>query len=305
MHAVAAFVEKPDAATAANYIADGYLWNSGNFMFRADVLLDEYSRASSRPALQAVQAAVDSAGTDLGFVTLDRDAFGRAPPNSIDYAVMEKTDRAAVVPASFGWSDVGSWDAVWEVADTDDARQCRAGARVFEDSRNCIVTPTRRWWPCSGSTISSWWRPRTRCWCSREQTPTEVKRLVAKLKAESAAGDRDHRRVLSAVGLLRVDRQRRAVSRSSASSSSRADSCRCRSIIHRAEHWVVVRGTAEVTIDDSVRTVHENESIYIPIGAVHRLANPGKIPLELIEVQTGSYLGEDDIIRLEDVYRRD
>lgn len=296
------FVEKPDAATAARYVLDGYLWNSGNFLFRADVLLAELKRLEPEMA-EAIEAAVADAKSDLGFLRLDPAAFARAPQKSIDYAVMEKTDRAAVVAGDFRWSDIGSWDALFDITPANGDGNVLQGPVVTMDTQDCVVHSDGRLTTLVGlrdmvvvsTSDAVMVVPRARS--------QEVKELVAKLKAAKRPEATDHKRghrpwgyyesidlgerfqvkriVVIPGGILSLQKHR-----------------------HRSEHWIVVRGTAEVTTGADVRDIHENESIYIPIGTVHRLANRGKIPLELIEVQTGSYLGEDDIERIEDVYSR-
>jgi mannose-1-phosphate guanylyltransferase/mannose-6-phosphate isomerase len=302
VRAVGKFVEKPDAATAADYIKAGYLWNSGNFMFRASVLLDEYSSVDAA-SVQAVATAVARAGRDLGFVTLDPDAFGSAAAISIDYAVMEKTSRAAVVPVACGWSDVGSWHAVWELSDKDEQGNAARGAAVFEDSRNCNVSTDRALVALEGVDDLVVIATQDAVLVSRQKDANGLKRLVARLKAVAPQVTEDHIRVHRPWGSYQsVDNgDRHQVKRIIVKPGGRLS---LQKHHHRSEHWIVVRGTAQVTVNELVKTVHENESIYIPIGAVHRLENPGKIQLELIEVQTGSYFGEDDIIRIEDDYRR-
>ncbi len=303
VHAVAAFVEKPDAATAARYVAEGYLWNSGNFMFRADALLGELERLAPAMA-RAVTQAVAGAATDLGFVRLDADAFGSAPRISIDYAVMEKTDRAAVVEGLFRWSDIGSWDAVLEVSPRDEAGNALSGPALALDVGNSIIHAERQLTAVVGlKDVIVVTTPDAVLVLPRHRAE-DVKALVAQMQAQGRSEARDHRRCYRPWGHYEsVDAgERFQVKRIVVSPGGKLS---LQKHMHRAEHWVVVRGTAEVTIGDELRTVHENESVYIPIGAVHRLANPGRIALELIEVQTGSYLGEDDIVRLEDVYRRD
>jgi len=301
-HQVAAFVEKPDAATAARYVADGYLWNSGNFMFRADTLLVELARL--QPAMaKAVTGAVDKAVSDLGFVRLDADAFGSAPRISIDYAVMEKTDRAAVVEGTFRWSDIGSWDAVLEVSPHDDAGNALSGPALAFDTANSIVHAERQLTAVVGmKDVIVVTTPDAVLVLPRSRAE-DVKALVAQMQKQRRPEVRDHRRCWRPWGNYEsIDNgQRFQVKRIVVNPGGKLS---LQKHHHRAEHWVVVRGTAEVTIGDQVQTVHENESVYIPIGSVHRLANPGRIALELIEVQTGSYLGEDDIVRLEDVYAR-
>ena len=303
VHTVARFVEKPDAVTAARYVQEGYLWNSGNFLFRADVLLNEVARLEPEMAA-AVEEAVASATADLGFVRLGADAFARAPQKSIDYAVMEKTDRTAVVAGNFRWSDIGSWDALFDITPRDESGNVTHGPVVAEDTRGCVIHSDGRLTAAIGvndlvvvSTADAVMVvPRARS--------QEVKELVARLKAEQHKEATEHKRGHRPWGYYEtIDLgERFHVKRIVVNPGGMLSLQKHR---HRAEHWVVVRGTAEVTIGEDTRAVHENESIFIPIGTVHRLANQGKIPLELIEVQTGSYLGEDDIVRLEDVYKRE
>ena len=302
VRSVATFVEKPDPATAAKYITAGYLWNSGNFMFRAQVLLDEYRNVDAA-SVQSIIDSVVKAGRDLGFITLDPDAFAAAKAISIDYAVMEKTARAAVVPVACGWSDVGSWHAVWELSAKDDAGNAARGAAVFEDSRNCNVSTDRALVALEGVDDLVVVATQDAVLVSRQKDANGLKRLVARLKTVAPEVTESHIQVHRPWGSYQsVDNgDRHQVKRIIVKPGSRLS---LQKHHHRSEHWIVVRGTALVTINDLVKTVHENESIYIPMGAVHRLENPGKILLELIEVQTGSYFGEDDIIRIEDDYRR-
>jgi mannose-1-phosphate guanylyltransferase/mannose-6-phosphate isomerase len=302
VHAVKSFVEKPDAATAARYVRDGYLWNSGNFLFRADVLLSELARLEPAMA-EAIEAAVAKASTDLGFLRLQPEAFARAPLKSIDYAVMEKTDRAAVVAGDFRWSDIGSWDALFDITPHDAAGNVLHGPVVTMDASGCVVHSDGRLTAVVGvndlvvvsTSDAVMVIPRARS--------QEVRELVAKLKAAKRPEATDHKRVHRPWGYYEsIDMgERFQVKRIVVIPGGVLSLQKHR---HRAEHWVVVRGTAEVTIGDTIQAVHENQSVFIPIGSVHRLANQGKIPLELIEVQTGSYLGEDDIERIEDIYKR-
>ncbi len=302
VYAVKRFVEKPDSTTAARYVSGGYLWNSGNFLFRADVLLAELERLEPDMAT-AIKVAVDGATTDLGFLRLQPEAFGRAPQKSIDYAVMEKTDRAAVVVCEFRWSDIGSWDALFDITPRDSSGNVLQGPVVTVDSSDCVVHSNDRLTALVGvkdlvvvhTSDAVMVVPRSRA--------QEVRNLVRRLKAEKRPEATDHKRVHRPWGYYEsIDMgERFQVKRIVVIPGGTLSLQKHR---HRAEHWVVVRGTAEVTIGDQMRAVHENESVYIPIGSVHRMANKGKIPLELIEVQTGSYLGEDDIERLEDVYKR-
>jgi mannose-1-phosphate guanylyltransferase/mannose-6-phosphate isomerase len=302
VHAVKRFVEKPDADTATRYVGNGYLWNSGNFLFRADALLSELKRLEPDMA-EAVEAAVANATSDLGFLRIEPEAFARAPQKSIDYAVLEKTDRAAVALGNFHWSDIGSWDALLDVTPRDQSGNVLQGSVVAMDASGCVVHSSDRLTTLGGvsdlvvvsTSDAVMVVPRARA--------QEVRELVDKLKTQKRPEATDHKRVHRPWGYYEsVDAgERFQVKRIVVVPSGALSLQKHR---HRAEHWVVVRGTAEVTIGDRVREVHENESVYIPIGSIHRMANRGKIPLELIEVQTGSYLGEDDIERLEDVYRR-
>lgn len=302
VRAVAKFVEKPDAAKAADYVKSGYLWNSGNFMFPASVLLDEYRKVDVG-SVQSVSDAVTNAGRDLGFVTLDPTAFGAAKAISIDYAVMEKTTRTAVVPVSCGWSDVGSWHAVWELSDKDAQGNAAHGTAVFEDSRNCNVTTDHALVALEGVDDLVVVATADAVLVSRQKDANGLKRLVTKLKTVAPKVTEEHLKVHRPWGSYQsVDNgERHQVKRIVVKPGGRLS---LQKHHHRAEHWIVVRGAARVTVNETVKTVHENESIYIPMGAVHRMENPGKIMLELIEVQTGSYLGEDDIIRIEDDYQR-
>ena len=302
--AVEAFVEKPDAATAGSYIAENYLWNSGNFAFRADIMLDEIARFEPEIAA-AAKSAVDGIERDLDFLRLPAGPFSLAPKKSIDYAVMERTDRAAVVPVDLGWSDVGSWNAVWDVLKHDAAGNAGTGPVVFHDSRNSLARSDETILTAvvGVDDIVVVATPDAVLVTSRDKAE-EVKALVEELKAQNRQQAVAHLRIYRPWGYYQgVDtgsryQVKRIVVKPNAKLSLQKH-------FHRAEHWVVVRGTAEVTINGETRVVHENESTYIPIGGVHRLANPGKIPLELIEVQVGSYLGEDDIVRLSDDYGRD
>jgi len=302
--AVDAFVEKPDVATASRYIADRYLWNSGNFVFRADVMLSEIARFEPDIA-EAAKAAVGGMIKDLDFLRLPAEAFAQAPKKSIDYAVMERTERAAVVPLDCGWSDVGSWSAVWDALGHDADGNAATGAAVFLDSRNTLAhSDTAILTAVVGvDNLVVVATPDAVLVTSRDKAE-QVKDLVERLKAQSHEQAVMHLRVHRPWGYYQgVDagaryRVKRIVVNPNAMLSLQKH-------FRRSEHWVVVRGVAEVTIGSDIRTIHENESIYIPIGGVHRLANPGTMPLELIEVQVGDYLGEDDIERLTDQYGRD
>ncbi len=303
VHEVEAFVEKPDAETAAKYVADHYLWNSGNFLFSAATMWGEIERLEPLIA-ETAKASVATLTRDLEFLRLAPEPFARAPKKSIDYAVMERTERAAVVPADIGWSDIGSWSTVWDVLEHDAAGNATDGPVVLSDTRNSLVRSedpilTTVLGVEDVIVVST----ADAVLVTTRAKAEEVKGLVEQLKAQNHRAATEHRRIYRPWGyyqdmdLATRYRVKRIVVKAGSKLSLQKH-------FHRSEHWVVVQGTAEVTVNNEVRNVHENESMYIPIGSVHRLANPGRIPLQLIEVQVGSYLGEDDIVRFDDVYGR-
>ena len=303
VRAVEAFVEKPDAATAAVYVADRYLWNSGNFLFRAGTMLKEIERFEPDMA-EAAKAAVAELTRDLDFLRLADEPFSRAPRKSIDYAVMERTKLAAVVPADLGWSDVGSWSAVWDVLDHDDDGNAVEGPVVLMESRNSLVRSDESVLTTVVGLDDVVVIATADAVLVTSRAKSEgVKALVERLKAQNRTAAVEHRRIYRPWGYYQdIDlaeryRVKRIVVKPGGKLSLQKH-------LHRSEHWVVVKGTAEVTVGTDIRSVHENESIYIPLESMHRLANPGRIPLELIEVQVGSYVGEDDIVRFDDVYGR-
>ena len=296
------FVEKPDKATAETYIADGYLWNSGNFFFRADVMQAEL-HAFEPAMLEAAADAVARARTDLDFTVLDAEAFKHATKKSIDYAVMERTTKAAVVPADIGWSDVGNWSAVWELSERDaDGNSIRGHGTTLE-AKNVHIRSEHALTTVVGVDNVIVVTTQDAVLVVGHQHGDKVKQLVEKLRREGRKEASEHIRSYRPWGYYQsIDngtryQVKRIVVKPGAALSLQKH-------FHRAEHWIVVKGIAEVTRGNEIVLVHENESIYLPIGTIHRMANPGKINLELIEVQTGSYLGEDDIIRIEDVYNR-
>lgn len=303
--ALEAFVEKPDPARAVDYVASGYLWNSGNFLFRADALIAEYSRFDPATT-EAAREAVARATRDLGFHILDEESFSDATAMSIDYAVMEKTDKAVVVQTSMGWSDVGTWQAIWELSERDnDGNAAYLGERgdtVFLDAQDNYVRAEDLVCLVGVSNLAVI-QTRDATLVFDRSKPERVKALVRELTQRKRTEVDDHTKVFRPWGSYQcVDSgERFQVKRIIVKPGARLSLQRH---FHRAEHWIVVRGTALVTVDDACKEVHENESTFIPMGSVHRLENPGKIPLELIEVQSGSYLGEDDIVRLEDLYNR-
>lgn len=300
--AVTKFVEKPDAATAARYVRENYLWNSGNFLFRADALLGELAR--HEPAMaDAAEKAVAKATKDLSFLRLDTEAFAASPQKSIDFAVMEKTDRAAVVSGDFRWSDIGSWDALFDIVPRNSDGNVVQGSAVAVDSSGCVIHSDDLLTTVVGAKDLVVVSTADAVMVVPRDRAQDVRGLVAKLKAENHAQATVHRRVHRPWGHYesinvgdRYQVKRIVVIPGGVLSLQRHR--------HRSEHWVVVRGIAEVTLGENVRAVNENESVYIPVGSVHRLANRGESPLELIEVQTGSYFGEDDIERLDDIYKR-
>ena len=299
---VEAFVEKPDAETAKAYVAEGYLWNSGNFIFDPEVLLDEYRKfdaATAEAAESAVERSTRGSRPHRPCATHSRPARAL----SIDFAVLEQSDRVGVVPVTMDWSDIGGWDAIWQLRDKDRDGNAGPEGAVFLEARNNLVPGGDISFASSGSTTSRWSRPETRFSCSTRSKADSVKALVARLKAEGRKEVAEHLRVFRPWGSYQsIDLgDRFQVKRIVVKPGGRLS---LQKHFHRAEHWVVVRGTALVTIGDRQKILRENESTYIPLGEVHRLENPGKIPLEIIEVQSGSYLGEDDIVRLEDVYNR-
>jgi len=299
---VEAFVEKPDEAKAQRFVDEGYLWNSGNFIFRADVMLEELDRFEPEMAKAAV-SAVEKARADLGFLLLDAESFSTAPKKSIDYAVMERTQKAAVIAADVGWSDVGLWSTVWRLSQRDADGNSLRGKAVAIDSHNVLIRANDQLTAVVGlDNVIVVTTPDAVLVADSSQSE-KIKQLVDRLKAEKRPEASEHKRAYRPWGYYQsVDEgSRYQVKRIVVKPGGRLS---LQKHFHRAEHWIVVRGTAEVTRDGETLNVHENESIYLPIGCEHRLANPGKINLELIEVQTGSYLGEDDIIRIEDVYNR-
>jgi mannose-1-phosphate guanylyltransferase/mannose-6-phosphate isomerase len=299
---VEAFVEKPDTETAARYVADGHLWNSGNFLFRANVFLAEYAKFEPASA-DAVARSVAGSTTDLGFHVLDAAAFSRAARKSIDYAVMEKTSLGAVVPADYGWSDMGGWNAAWTLSAHDARGNATKGDVMLLDSDNSYVLSSSGVTALLGVENLIVVVEDDAVLVATRNRAEELRPLVEKLRAsgkpQADTHSRVHRPWGSYQGLDRGDhfQVKRIVVKPGGRLSLQKH-------LHRAEHWVVVRGTARVTIGEQTRDLHENESIDVPINAIHRLENPGKIPLEIIEVQTGAYLGEDDIVRLDDDYQR-
>jgi mannose-1-phosphate guanylyltransferase/mannose-6-phosphate isomerase len=303
VYRVAAFVEKPDLKTAEAYVASGeYFWNSGMFLFRVSDFLVEL--ASFRPdILAACRAALADAISDLDFLRLDPAAFEACPSESVDYAVMERTARAAVVPADIGWNDIGAWSALWEVGAKDARGNVVRGDVMLEDASNNLVRAESRMVAALGVSDLVIVETTDVVLVAARDRVQEVKALVDRLKAENRREHLVHKQVFRPWGWYEgIDegerfQVKRIMVKPGATLSLQMHH-------HRAEHWIVVSGTAEVTNGDQVILLTENQSTYIPLGTTHRLANPGKVPLEIIEVQSGSYLGEDDIVRFEDTYGR-
>jgi mannose-1-phosphate guanylyltransferase/mannose-6-phosphate isomerase len=301
--AVERFVEKPDLATAQNYLQSGhYSWNSGMFMFRASAFLAELERFA--PAmLAACQQALANGRADTDFLWLDRKAFAACPKDSIDYTVMEKTDLAVVLPLTVGWNDVGSWSALWDVGAHDADGNITRGDVIAVDTRDTYVDAATRLVTTVGVDDLVVVETADAVLVASKERVQDVKAVVDRLKASQRPEGRNHRKVYRPWGYydsIDFDRRfqvKRIMIRPGACISSQMHH-------HRAEHWVVVSGTARVHRGDEEFLLTENQSTYIPVGVPHRLTNPGKIPLEIIEVQSGSYLGEDDIVRFEDIYGR-
>lgn len=300
---VDAFYEKPNAETAQHYVADGsYFWNSGIFVLNARTLLREIERLQPR-ILEAARAALAGARPDLGFLRLDRAAFAQAPSISIDYAVMEKTSEAVMLPLDVGWSDVGSWASLWALAAQDDKGNFTRGETVLEDSTGLYVHSERALVATIGIKDLVIVDTPDALLVADKQRAQDVSKVVARLQQSNRKEREQHLRNYRPWGYFETLSigPRFQVKLLHVKPGGKLS---LQMHHHRSEHWVVVHGTAKVTIGDTEKLVAENESVYIVATQWHRLENPGKVPLEIIEVQIGSYLGEDDIVRSDDVYRR-
>ncbi len=301
---VSQFVEKPDLATAEKYVASGdYYWNSGMFLFRAARYIEALKK--HQPAiLTACEKAMAATVPDMEFIRVDRQAFEQCPDDSIDYAVMEKTDDAMVVPMDAGWSDVGSWSALWDVADKDDCQNVTKGDVIAVDTSNSYLHSESKLIASVGIANLVVVETKDAILVADKDKVQNVKTVVNQLKRSGRTEHQLHREVYRPWGKYDSldfgvrDQVKRICVKPGAKLSVQMHH-------HRAEHWIVVSGTAKVTNGDKTFLVTENESTYIPIGQIHALENPGVFPLELIEVQSGSYLGEDDIVRFEDKYGRE
>ncbi|HEY8575618.1 MAG TPA: mannose-1-phosphate guanylyltransferase/mannose-6-phosphate isomerase [Devosia sp.] len=299
------FVEKPNAERAAQMLAEGgYYWNSGMFMLGAGAFLRECETLAPE-TLAAARAAIDQAQTDLDFIRLDQDAFAAAPDISVDYAIFEKTEKAAVVAVNFSWTDLGSWDALWKNSERDEGQNLTQGSVTLDAVSNSLVVTDHAHVAVSGLDDIAVIATNDAVYVGRLSEAQKVGAMVKTLRAgkETVGLTEIHKTAYRPWGGYSsvLAGERFQVKRLFVKPGKKLS---LQKHHHRAEHWIVVRGTAEVTVDGTITTLSENQSIYLPLGCVHRLANPGKIELELIEVQTGSYLGEDDIIRIEDEFGR-
>ena len=297
------FVEKPDRKTAERYVNSGdYFWNSGMFLFSASRYLEELEEHAPE-MFEACRVALEKAAVDLDFLRLDRETFTACPSDSIDYAVMEKTSRAAVVPLNAGWSDVGAWSALWGVKERDVSGNVTNGDVLLHDVQNSFIHASSRLVAAVGLDEHVVVETADAVLVASKDRVQDVKKIVERLQYEGRSEALNHLRVCRPWGSYetidvsdRFQVKRIVVNPAAALSLQKH--------FHRAEHWVIVKGTALITIGEKEVILREDQSTYIPLGTLHRLENPGKIPLELIEVQTGSYLGEDDIVRFEDKYGR-
>ena len=301
--AVEKFVEKPQLETAEAYLATGeYYWNSGMFLFRVDSYLKELQKFSPE-ILEACQKALNQSKDDMNFIRLDQESFQACPSDSIDFAVMEKTSMATVIPLDAGWNDVGSWSSLWEVNDKDEQGNAIKGDVITHDSQDCYIFSRDKLVTTIGLTDTVVVETKDAVLVANKDSVQDVKTIVDKIKQAKRSEHKIHREAYRPWGKY--------------DSIDRGDSYQVKHITvspgeklslqmhhHRAEHWIIVSGTAKVTKGEETLLLSENQSTFIPLGTVHALENPGVIPLEMIEVQSGSYLGEDDIIRFEDRYGR-
>ena len=300
---IARFVEKPDRATAETFLSTGrFTWNSGMFLFRASAMLAELERLAPE-VVSCCRAALEQDTADLDFLRLEREAFAKCPNIAIDVAVMEKTELGTVLPLDAGWSDVGSWSALWETSDRDGDGNVLQGRVISEGSRNCYLRSEHRLVVGLGVENLVVVETDDAVLIADRARAQEIKKVVKRLEADGSPEGKAHRKIYRPWGHYTsvVESNRWQVKRISVKPGA---SLSLQMHHHRAEHWVVVRGTAVVERDGEQQLLGENQSTYIPLGCRHRLSNPGKIPVELIEVQSGEYLGEDDIVRFEDRYGR-
>ena len=297
------FVEKPDLPTAQTYLEQGnYLWNSGMFMFKASTLIDELTTYSS-DIVKAVSASVDKATIDLGFIRLEKQAFESSPSDSIDYALMEKSNNVVVVPLGTGWNDIGSWSALYEIGNKDQNNNVIRGDVISTETTNSYIRADHHMVVTIGvDNLIVADTPDATLIATKDKV-LQIKQVVEQLQQKGRCEGQLHRKVYRPWGWYdSIDKGERFQVKRICVNPGASLSLQKHS--HRAEHWIVVTGTAKVTNGDTIELLSENQSTYIPIGVLHRLENTGKLPLEIIEVQSGSYLGEDDIERYEDQYGR-
>ncbi|MBU0673329.1 MAG: mannose-1-phosphate guanylyltransferase/mannose-6-phosphate isomerase [Proteobacteria bacterium] len=297
------FVEKPDLPTAESYVASGeYLWNSGMFLFRADRYLEELKKYNPQMD-EACREAYTKAVPDLDFLRIDHQAFAACPSDSIDYTVMEKTDRGVMIPIDPGWNDIGSWSALWEVSEQDTNGNVIIGDVMTMDTEHSYIHAENRLIATIGIHDQIIVETADVVLVADKNKVQEVKEIVNRLQLQGRSEVDLHRRVYRPWGSYEgiTTGERFQVKRITVNPGAILS---LQMHHHRAEHWIVVKGTARITRGEEEFVLGENESTYIPLGTTHRLENPGKIPLEIIEVQSGSYLGEDDIVRLKDQYGR-
>ncbi|MBU2862985.1 mannose-1-phosphate guanylyltransferase/mannose-6-phosphate isomerase [Reinekea forsetii] len=300
---VQSFKEKPDLATAESYLEEGgYYWNSGMFVFSAQMYLDELK--TLQPSIfNAVKAAFTGKQHDLDFIRVNAEAFAESPADSIDYAVMEKTDKAVVVPYTGDWNDIGAWAALYDLGEKDANNNVLAGDVLTHEAKGNLIRAESRLVAAVGVDDLVIIETADAVAVMPREKAQDIKHIVNQLKASGRTEHQTHVKVYRPWGSYQgVDSGERHQVKNITVKPGEKLSVQMHH--HRAEHWIVVKGTANVTIGENTQLVSENESVYIPIGATHALENPGKIPLELIEVQTGSYLGEDDIVRFTDRYGR-
>ena len=303
VYPVEEFVEKPDFETAEKYVRSGeYFWNSGMFLFKASKYLEELEQYHPE-MLYACKTALEKAAADLDFLRLDKETFTACPSDSIDYAVMEKTTSAAVVPLDAGWSDVGAWSALWDVKERDASGNVAKGDVLLHEVKDSFIYASSRMVAAVGIDDHVIVETADAVLVASKDRVQDVKAIVERLKSEGRDEAVTHVRVNRPWGSYEtIDRSDRFLVKRIIVKPGSALSLQKH--YHRAEHWIVVKGTARITIGEKEVVLREDQSTYIPVGTKHRLENPGKIPLELIEVQTGSYLGEDDIERFDDKYGR-
>jgi mannose-1-phosphate guanylyltransferase/mannose-1-phosphate guanylyltransferase/mannose-6-phosphate isomerase len=303
IHQVGGFVEKPDLQKAETLLASGqHLWNSGIFLLPAQAYIDELERLAPE-VLAACRAALSDAVGDLDFLRIGEQAFAASPSISIDYAVIEKTDKSVVVPVDIGWNDVGSWLALWKMGVKDDADNVKVGEVVSEDVKGCYLRSEGPLIAALGVEDLIVMAAEDVVLVAKRDRDQDVNKLVARVRANGHRSAVETPAVHRPWGYYRSVHtgDRFQVKRITVNPGAKLS---LQMHYHRAEHWIVVNGTALVTRNDETVLLRENESIFVPLGCTHRLENPGKVPLNLIEVQSGPYLGEDDIVRIEDVYQR-